>query len=97
MILFSEACLADLERVFEFYQGMDEALANSRVEQVRRAVLLLDEHPYIGRPVPGSELRELVISIGKRGFVVLYAYDELEELARVLAVRHQREAGSPGR
>jgi hypothetical protein len=40
----------------------------------------------------GSDIRELVISAPKTGFIALYHYDEIGDLVRVLAVRHQREA-----
>jgi hypothetical protein len=43
--------------------------------------------------VPGSTLRELVISYGKSGYVALYEYSAGEGLLRVAAIRHQREAG----
>jgi plasmid stabilization system protein ParE len=61
-------------------------------------VLILEDHPEIGRPAgKGSSLRELVISHGKSGYLALYEYSPAEQLIRVLAVRHQREAGYRGR
>lgn len=51
----------------------------------------------IGRPVE-EDLRELVISRGKSGYVALYGFFETEDVVLVVAVRHQREAGfSEGR
>ncbi len=97
MIAFDEDALADLERIFAFNLTVDTARAKAQVETIRSAVLILDEHPRIGRPVVGTELRELVISVGKAGYIALYQYDELSDLVRVLAVRHQREAGYRGR
>lgn len=38
-------------------------------------------------------MRELVISRGKTGYIALYRYDEIRDVARVLAIRHQRELG----
>jgi plasmid stabilization system protein ParE len=52
-------------------------------------------HPAVGRPV-GANLRELVISRGRTGYLALYAYDDLADTVAVLAVRHQRESGYPG-
>ena len=44
-----------------------------------------------------SPLRELIISHGKTGYIALYEYSSGERLVRILAVRHQREAGYQGR
>ncbi len=40
-----------------------------------------------------GEFRELVISQGRSGYLALYHYMPSRELIRVLALRHQREAG----
>ena len=93
MIVFAEEALADLERICELNFARDPATALDHIEKVRSAVLVLEVHPEIGRPVPGSTLRELVISHGKSGYVALYEYSAGEGLVRVAAIRHQREAG----
>ena len=94
MILFAAEALADLERIFEFAFDRDPATALDDIARIRNAVLLLDEHPEIGRLAgSGSALRELVISHGKTGYVALYEYSAAERIVRVVAVRHQREAG----
>jgi plasmid stabilization system protein ParE len=56
------------------------------------AVMILERHPYIGRPVRGR-LRELVISYGRTGYVALYRVAARGDHAEILAIRHQREAG----
>jgi plasmid stabilization system protein ParE len=84
---------ADLERIRELDLARDPATALDHIEKVRSAVLVLEVHPEIGRPVPGSTLRELVISYGKSGYVALYEYSAGEGLLRVAAIRRQREAG----
>ncbi|MCL5061047.1 MAG: type II toxin-antitoxin system RelE/ParE family toxin [Candidatus Thermoplasmatota archaeon] len=56
------------------------------------ALDMLRLHPNIGRRY-GSQVRELVISRGKTGYIALYRYDEIRDVARVLAIRHQREVG----
>lgn len=97
MIVFAEGALADLERIFDFNFERDPATALDHLAKVRTAVLILDEHPEIGRPAQaGSPLRELIVSHGKSGYVVLYVRSPAENLVRVLAVRHQREAGYRG-
>jgi len=58
-------------------------------------VTVLAEHPLSGRRVQG-EVRELVISYGKTGYVALYRFLPAHNLVRVLAIRHQRELDYPG-
>jgi len=97
VILFAEEALADLERIFDFTFARDGAEALAHVAKIRTAVMILEEHPEIGRPTePGSSLRELVISHGKSGYVALYEYSAAEKLVRIAAIRHQREAGYRG-
>lgn len=93
MIVFAENALADLERIFEFNVERDPASAGEHLAKVRSAVLLLEDHPEIGRPVSGSTLRELIISHGHSGYMALYEHSPGEGLIRIAAIRHQREAG----
>ena len=94
MIVFDAEVLADLERIFEFNVARDPASALRHIEKIRDAVLILDEHPGIGRAIEsGSALRELVISHGHSGYIALYEFSPAGDVIRVVAVRHQREAG----
>ena len=93
MIRFAEEAIADLERILEFNLERDPARAPDPIEKVRSAVLVLEEHPEIGRPVQGSSLRELIISHGGTGYIALYEFSPSEGMVRVTALRHQREAG----
>jgi addiction module RelE/StbE family toxin len=94
VIVFAEEALADLERIFDFTFARDGADALEHIAKIRTAVMILEDHPEIGRPTePGSSLRELVISHGKSGYVALYEHADAENMVRVVAIRHQREAG----
>ena len=94
MIVFDVGALNDLERIFEFNAQRDLLTALDHVEVVRSAVAILDAHPEIGQPAGrNSTLRELVISQGNTGYIALYEYSPIEKLVRVVAIRHQREAG----
>jgi plasmid stabilization system protein ParE len=97
MIVFSEEALADLEKIFEFNAERDPAVALDHIGKIQSAVTVLDMHPEIGRRVAaGSPLRELVIARGQAGYVALYEYSPAANRIRILAVRHQREAGYLG-
>ncbi len=94
MILFSEEALADLEKIFDFNAERDQATALDHIDKIQSAVTVLDVHPEIGRRVAAdSQLRELVIARGQAGYVALYEYSPAANRVRILAVRHQREAG----
>jgi len=69
--------------------------ATETMELIEEAVAVLRRHPLIGRPVE-SDLRELVISRGKTGYVALYSFEADQDAVLILAIRHQREAGHVG-
>lgn len=93
-IAYSQNALANLARAFELLLEHDQETAIASAAAIREAVELLANHPMIGRRVAG-ELRELVISYGKTGYVALYRFIPAHDLVRVLAVRHQRELDYP--
>ncbi len=98
MIVFAEEALADLERILDFNLERDPATALQHIDRITDAILILEDHPEIGRLVGGENaLRELVISHGITGYIALYEHSPAEGLVRVAAVRHQREAGYRGR
>ena len=86
----------DFDRVFDFLAGGDPAAAAAAHDAIFDGLKVLERHPLIGRAVEDG-LRELVISRGKSGYVALYLYVESEDVVLVVALRHQREAGFPGR
>ena len=94
MIVFADGALTDLERIFEFNFERDPASALDHIARIRSAVMILEDHPEIGRRIaPRSPLRELIVSHGKSGYLALYEYSKVEHVVRILCVRHQREAG----
>jgi plasmid stabilization system protein ParE len=83
-----------LERAFEFLAQSDPGVARTAASAIQSAVNTLTEHPLIGRRIEG-DLRELVISFGKSGYVALYRFLPHLDVERVLAIRHQRELDYP--
>ena len=94
-IVYSPAAIAHLERLFEYLAEKNPSSAMDAVTAIRSAVELLGQHPLIGRAVEG-ELRELVISYGKTGYVALYRFVLSDDEVRVLGFRHQRALDYPG-
>ena len=91
-LIYSARALADLERLVDFLLASDPAEALKTVDLIAEAVGLLANHPLIGRPVE-DEMRELLISRGRSGYVALYAFEAAHDVVLILAVRHQRELG----
>lgn len=91
-VVYTPQVLDDLDRLQDFLLELDAPAARKTIPLIISAVETLRLHPNIGRR-RGSQVRELVISRGKTGYIALYRYDEIRDLARVLAIRHQREVG----
>jgi plasmid stabilization system protein ParE len=94
-LIYSGIALLDLEKLTDFLLETDPAAALETVELIEEAVAVLKRHPLIGRPVE-LDLRELVISRGKTGYVALYSVEADQDAVLILAIRHQREAGYAG-
>lgn len=94
-VVYSRTAIQHLERAFAFLLRRDPAAAVSAASAIRGAIEMLAAHPLVGRCVHG-DLRELVISYGRTGYVALYRFLPLRDEVRVLAIRHQREIGYRG-
>jgi len=85
----------DFDRILEHLFQHQVADAPSRIEDIMRAIDVLERNPLIGRPVR-ADLRELVIGRRARGYVALYRYVAELDTVFVLAIRGQKEAGYTG-
>ena len=90
---FDRACVV-FERAFDFLAEHDPQAAVGVAHSIREAVETLSNHPLIGRTVAG-ELRELVISYGKTGYIALYRFLPAQDQVRIVAIRRQRELDYP--
>jgi plasmid stabilization system protein ParE len=93
-VVYSARALDHLERAFEFLALSDPVAAMDAASAIRSGVSALAVHPLIGRRMQG-EIRELVISFGKSGYVALYSFVPHLDVLRLLAIRHQRELDYP--
>jgi addiction module RelE/StbE family toxin len=94
-VVYSGNALENLTQAFELLHRENPDAAIESAHAIRTAVETLADHPLIGRRVQG-EIRELVISYGKTGYVALYRFLPEQNQVRVLAIRHQRELDYPG-
>jgi plasmid stabilization system protein ParE len=89
--LLSESAAQDLEEPCDFLLERFPEHAVQTVDVVLGALEVLTQHPLMGRPI-GQGLRELVISRGRSGYLALYEFDPIADIAVVHATRHQRES-----
>lgn len=82
----------DFERILDHLLKHQVPDAPSRIEDIMRAIDVLERNPLIGRPVR-ADLRELVIGRRTRGYVALYRHVAELDTVFVLAIRAQKEAG----
>jgi plasmid stabilization system protein ParE len=95
-IIYSARAIEDLQGAFEFLASGERTLAIRAAAGIREAVSLLARHPQIGRRLEEGELRELVISFGKTGYLAPYRYVPVTDEVQLLSIRHQRELDYPG-
>lgn len=91
-LAYDRRALADLDRLTDFLLEKDQSSAYRVALLIRGAIDALRTHPLIGRPIRG-DLRELIISHGKTGYVALYHFRRVADHVQVRAIRHQREGG----
>ena len=93
-VVVSPSAATQLERLLEFLSEEDPAAAASAWQAILSGVSVLGDHPLMGRHVTG-ELRELLISFGRTGYVALYRFMPVTSEVQVLGFRHQRELHYP--
>jgi len=87
---FAPRAFDDLDRLTDFLRDGAPELAAETVPLIVGALRILQEHPLIGRPVE-ADLREMLISRGRTGYIALYRYRAATDVVLVLRVRQQRE------
>lgn len=91
-VVYSARSLAHIEQAFRFLRDENPQAALDAMIAIQTAVDHLAAHPLLGRRVEG-EVRELIISYGKTGYIALYRFVIRLNEVRILALRHQRELG----
>lgn len=94
-LIWTPESLRDVQRCYRFLAPKTPEAASRAVRAIREGMRLVADHPGAGRPVDRMDpsFREWLIAFGDSGYVVLYKLDG--DLAVVLAVKHQSEAGYP--
>jgi plasmid stabilization system protein ParE len=77
-----------------FFDDKDPNVGRLAAKTILAAFRPLTRLPAMGRPVfDEPRLRELIIPFGQTGYMALYNYDLGKDVVRVLAIKHQKEAG----
>jgi plasmid stabilization system protein ParE len=91
-VRYTKGARDDLRRLYQHLIQRDIGAARRARDKIAKGVKLLEEFPFTCRKAsPDSPfLRELLISFGSTGYVLLF---EIEDAATVtiLAARHRRE------
>ena len=91
-LVYAARSLVQLERAVGDLGGDDPAAARAAASAIGSAFELLAAHPLLGRRIHG-DIRELVISYGRTGYVALYRFVVPRDELRILAIRPQRALG----
>jgi plasmid stabilization system protein ParE len=93
LVVWLPQAVEDVQNAFRFLASKDERAARAAAEVILKQADILEQFPDAGRPAQDlePEQRELIVPFGSSGYVLLYEVDG--DNVRVLAVRHQREAG----
>ncbi len=93
-LIWTPQALADVQRLYRFLASKNIDAARRAVQAIRQGVKVLTLQPGMGRPIDDLpiEFREWLIDFGDSGYVARYRLEG--DVIVVLAVRHQKEAGS---
>jgi plasmid stabilization system protein ParE len=91
-VRYTKAAKEDIVRLYGFLIEQNIAAARKAHDAIAKGIDFLQDFPFTCRKVTPDDplLREMIISFGARGYVVLFEI-ETNEMVTILAVRHQRE------
>lgn len=91
-VRYTKAAKEDIVRLYGFLVEQNIAAARKALDAIEKGIDFLQDFPFTCRKVIPDDplLREMIISFGARGYVVLFEI-ETNEMVTILAVRHQRE------
>ena len=94
-IKYSQKAIDDLQRLSGFLlETANPEIAANAMQTIADKIGTLADLPNIGSPVPNEvipNLRKLIVSFGKNGYIVLYSYQAESDLVLIETIRHSRE------
>lgn len=90
---WSENAQRGVQKAYRFLAEYDTDAAKAAAKAIKKQAAILKKHPEAGRPTDDldPEHRELIISFGASGYVLVY--EVIDEYVLILAVKHQKDAG----
>ena len=91
-VRYTRAAKEDIVGLYGFLVEQDTAAARKALDAIEKGVEFLQDFPFTCRKATPENplIREMIISFGAKGYVVLFEIDN-NETVTILAVRHQRE------
>jgi len=81
-VIFSSGALNNLKRLREFLRPKSPAAAERAGVVIAKAIVLLEQHPHLGRVVEGTsgKVRDLSIPFGHGGYVARYVFESEHDI-----------------
>ena len=96
-VTLTPSALGDVERLYQFLRDKNPAAADRMLTAIKVTIARLSTMPLVGRPLPETVLRALVVRFGKGGYVCVYEVTGRSVLvARVFHGREDRNVGLSG-
>jgi plasmid stabilization system protein ParE len=91
-VRYTRAAKEDMVCLYDFLLEKDISAARKALDAIHKGIEFLQDFPFTCRKVVPENplLREMIISFGARGYVVLFEIED-NETVTILAMRHQRE------
>nr|WP_153489993.1 type II toxin-antitoxin system RelE/ParE family toxin [Burkholderia cepacia] len=91
-VRYTRAAREDLVRMYRYLLERDIDAAARAADAIEQGIAMLRMFPFTCRKIDDGNpfLRELIVSFGKSGYVLLFEIEATEQVT-ILAVRHQRE------
>jgi plasmid stabilization system protein ParE len=91
-VRYTRAAKEDMVLLYDFLLEKDISAARKALDAIQKGIEFLQDFPFTCRKVVPENplLREMIISFGARGYVVLFEIED-NETVTILAMRHQRE------
>jgi len=91
-VRYTKAAKDDIIRLYDFLLEHDLGAARNALKAIEKGIEFLTDFPFTCRKATPENplLREMIISFGTRGHVVLFEIEN-DKTVTILAVRHQRE------
>ncbi len=92
-IIYTDKSRNDLQRLADFISNVAPHVKDKMIDNLLGGISQLTANPRLGKPSDRALFRELIIPFGHSAYVVLYRYDEKNDIVIITRIRHGRENG----